>query len=154
MQIYSKEYLARRSDLRFCCVRYQPIALRFRLRSWDSLRISSVTQSVESCGFTSWTERSILRKEVIQPHLPIRLPCYDFTPVIAPTLDGYILWGTYYSSVLFARYPSPSASSSSVSIATAILPSSSLHLITSTTLITLRLNTTYPTGLPTGFGCE
>ena len=33
----------------------------------------------------------ILRKEVIQPHLPIRLPCYDFTPVIAPTLDGYIL---------------------------------------------------------------
>ena len=29
-----------------------------------------------------------LRKEVIQPHLPIRLPCYDFTPVIAPTLDG------------------------------------------------------------------
>ena len=32
-----------------------------------------------------------LRKEVIQPHLPIRLPCYDFTPVIAPTLDGYFL---------------------------------------------------------------
>ena len=26
----------------------------------------------------------ILRKEVIQPHLPIRLPCYDFTPVISP----------------------------------------------------------------------
>ena len=31
------------------------------------------------------------RKEVIQPHLPIRLPCYDFTPVIAPTLDGCFL---------------------------------------------------------------
>ena len=31
------------------------------------------------------------RKEVIQPHLPIRLPCYDFTPVIAPTLDGCAL---------------------------------------------------------------
>ena len=30
----------------------------------------------------------LLRKEVIQPHLPIRLPCYDFTPVIAPTFDG------------------------------------------------------------------
>ena len=27
------------------------------------------------------------RKEVIQPHLPIRLPCYDFTPVINPTFD-------------------------------------------------------------------
>ena len=30
----------------------------------------------------------LLRKEVIQPHLPIRLPCYDFTPVIDFTFDG------------------------------------------------------------------
>ena len=29
-----------------------------------------------------------LRKEVIQPHLPIRLPCYDFTPVIGPAFGG------------------------------------------------------------------
>ena len=27
------------------------------------------------------------RKEVIQPHLPVRLPCYDFTPVTRLTLD-------------------------------------------------------------------
>ena len=26
------------------------------------------------------------RKEVIQPHLPIRLPCYDFTPVMKLTV--------------------------------------------------------------------
>jgi hypothetical protein len=32
----------------------------------------------------------ILRKEVIQPHLPIRLPCYDFTPIICPTFDGWL----------------------------------------------------------------
>ena len=31
-----------------------------------------------------------LRKEVIQPHLPIRLPCYDFTPIIYPTLGGWL----------------------------------------------------------------
>ena len=31
------------------------------------------------------------RKEVIQPHLPIRLPCYDLTPIIEPTLDGCLL---------------------------------------------------------------
>ncbi len=31
--------------------------------------------------------KSLLRKEVIQPHLPIRLPCYDFTPIINPTFD-------------------------------------------------------------------
>ena len=29
-----------------------------------------------------------LRKEVIQPHLPVRLPCYDFTPIANPTFDG------------------------------------------------------------------
>ena len=28
------------------------------------------------------------RKEVIQPHLPIRLPCYDFTPVIGPAFGS------------------------------------------------------------------
>jgi hypothetical protein len=28
------------------------------------------------------------RKEVIQPHLPIRLPCYDFAPVIDLTFDS------------------------------------------------------------------
>src|SRR5215469_18416519 len=28
------------------------------------------------------------RKEVIQPHLPVRLPCYDFTPITDPTLDA------------------------------------------------------------------
>ena len=27
------------------------------------------------------------RKEVIQPHLPVRLPCYDFTP-LAPHTFG------------------------------------------------------------------
>ena len=32
-----------------------------------------------------------LRKEVIQPHLPIRLPCYDFTPVIDLTFDNVLL---------------------------------------------------------------
>jgi ribosomal protein L21E len=30
----------------------------------------------------------LLRKEVIQPHLPIRLPCYDFAPIIELTFDG------------------------------------------------------------------
>ena len=34
---------------------------------------------------------SFLRKEVIQPHLPIRLPCYDFTPVIGPTFGSSLL---------------------------------------------------------------
>ena len=31
--------------------------------------------------------RWLLRKEVIQPHLPVRLPCYDFVPIASPTFD-------------------------------------------------------------------
>ena len=31
--------------------------------------------------------RVLLRKEVIQPHLPVRLPCYDFVPIASPTFD-------------------------------------------------------------------
>ena len=36
--------------------------------------------------------RLLFRKEVIQPHLPIRLPCYDFTPVIRPTLGSSLFY--------------------------------------------------------------
>src|SRR5258705_10405326 len=31
------------------------------------------------------------RKEVIQPQLPLQLPCYDFVPVTSPALDGGFL---------------------------------------------------------------
>ena len=33
----------------------------------------------------------ILRKEVIQPQVPLRLPCYDFTPVTNPTVVSALL---------------------------------------------------------------
>ena len=32
-------------------------------------------------------QRKPLRKEVIQPHLPVRLPCYDFVPITGPAFD-------------------------------------------------------------------
>ncbi len=34
--------------------------------------------------------KPILRKEVIQPHLPIRLPCYDFVPLAPHTFGGWL----------------------------------------------------------------
>ena len=58
--------------------------------------ILSGTFKIEQC-FTLVSDRAnvllhlLLRKEVIQPHLPIRLPCYDFTPVINPTFDCVLL---------------------------------------------------------------
>src|SRR4029079_15597665 len=42
-------------------------------------------------------------KEVIQPHLPIRLPCYDFTPVIGHTVA---------SAPLAVRLPASGAANS------------------------------------------
>ena len=36
---------------------------------------------------SDFSSRFLPRKEVIQPHLPIRLPCYDFTPVTGFTFD-------------------------------------------------------------------
>ena len=35
-----------------------------------------------------------LRKEVIQPQVLLRLPCYDFTPIMSYTLDGCLPCGS------------------------------------------------------------
>ena len=36
------------------------------------------------------SSKKLRRKEVIQPHLPVRLPCYDLVPITSLTLDGSI----------------------------------------------------------------
>ena len=33
----------------------------------------------------------LLRKEVIHPHLPVRIPCYDFTPITYHTFGASLL---------------------------------------------------------------
>ena len=35
----------------------------------------------------------LLRKEVIHPHVPVGIPCYDLTPIISPTFDGSLPFG-------------------------------------------------------------
>ena len=37
------------------------------------------------------TPKELLRKEVIQPQVPLRLPCYDFTPIANQTVDASLL---------------------------------------------------------------
>ena len=44
-------------------------------------------------GAVSASMAAVLRKEVIQPQVPLRLPCYDFTPVADLTVDGCLLAG-------------------------------------------------------------
>src|SRR3954452_1217391 len=56
----------------------------------------SSTWSLPRCAERSPARRSakrLLRKEVIQPHLPVRLPCYDFTPIASPTFDSSLPQG-------------------------------------------------------------
>ena len=45
------------------------------------LELCEALLPLKSSAFTQ-----ILSKEVIQPQVPLRLPCYDFTPVAKPTV--------------------------------------------------------------------
>jgi hypothetical protein len=44
------------------------------------------------------------RKEVIQPQLPLRLPCYDFVPVAKPTLGRCLPGGLAHG---LQAFPTP-----------------------------------------------
>ena len=63
----------------------------------------SCKQSILTKAFMQLFSAFLHRKEVIQPHLPIRLPCYDFTPVTGFTFGG---------SFLTVRSPTSGASNS------------------------------------------
>src|ERR1700760_3290502 len=53
----------------------------------------------------SQTQKRILRKEVIQPQVPLRLPCYDFTPVANPTVVGCLLLPGWRTSLRSNQLP-------------------------------------------------
>src|SRR5690606_13692673 len=58
----------------------QPVTLVARLQTFSP----SIAESSNSCGCLKRGDLSI--KEVIQPQVPLRLPCYDFTPVMNHTV--------------------------------------------------------------------
>ena len=45
-------------------------------------------RNIEVRPYSDTRSELLPRKEVIQPHLPVRLPCYDFAPVTDLTLDS------------------------------------------------------------------
>ena len=47
-----------------------------------------MSKSISRIGLRRYPIAIVLRKEVIQPQVPLRLPCYDFTPVADPTVVG------------------------------------------------------------------
>jgi hypothetical protein len=58
-------------------------------RPWSFLRRTPRRRT----AVRSVTHRTLLRKEVIQPHLPIRLPCYDLVPLIKHTFGAFLPCG-------------------------------------------------------------
>ena len=56
-----------------------------------TIRLMGVNEAHESSTNTApiRAEPELPRKEVIQPQLPLRLPCYDFVPITGPTLGRY-----------------------------------------------------------------
>ncbi len=50
-------------------------------------------EAIDEPGSHRSHRSGIPRKEVIQPQLPLRLPCYDFTPITDPTFDGSLPCG-------------------------------------------------------------
>ena len=65
---------------------FECLPLAFPLPDPNPLEPGSTSGRLRPFGL-----RLLPRKEVIQPHLPIRLPCYDFTPVIGLTFEGWPL---------------------------------------------------------------
>ncbi len=54
--------------------------------------VTLLTRSPHTAAWLADAREAFLpRKEVIQPQLPLRLPCYDFVPIAGPTLDGCLL---------------------------------------------------------------
>ena len=59
-----------------------------RISKYFSVAVTHSATSTTTRPTTVGTKQKLLRKEVIQPHLPVRLPCYDFVPIANPTFDG------------------------------------------------------------------
>jgi hypothetical protein len=73
--------------------RHNPLRIRVPRRSSTNVpqkpcRIVNVPPMSNRTEHSSVVGHMLLRKEVIQPHLPVRLPCYDFVPIASPTFDG------------------------------------------------------------------
>jgi hypothetical protein len=65
---------------------------RIKLASVSAIEHPTTTDG--RCGPLHVLRRELLlRKEVIQPHLPVRLPCYDFVPIASPTFDHSLPYG-------------------------------------------------------------
>jgi hypothetical protein len=81
---------SRLSGVRSNHLSYRPDGVRLGIVR-KVLRQKTYRRSFSNLGRVSAISNNTLRKEVIQPQVLLRLPCYDFTPITSHTLDGYLL---------------------------------------------------------------
>ena len=81
---------SRLSGVRSNHLSYRPGGvLGMKLKKFEAENVQS--KIFKSLGRVRAISNNTLRKEVIQPQVLLRLPCYDFTPITSHTLDGYLL---------------------------------------------------------------
>ena len=69
-----------------CCVFSSNLCLRFsKIELWRTILQNLIELFPRLYTFSNCF---LLRKEVIHPHVPVGIPCYDFTPIINPTFDS------------------------------------------------------------------
>jgi hypothetical protein len=79
--------LSKLNSVQPCTRRYRGRAVVTRSGRRTRTRRAWALRNADA-GTTGAPILELPRKEVIQPQLPLRLPCYDFTPVTSPTFDG------------------------------------------------------------------
>jgi hypothetical protein len=72
----------------------------------DSRRARALdgTSAIDRAGARGGWSRRIPRKEVIQPQLPLRLPCYDFTPITDSTFGRCLPCGLAHGLRVFPAF--------------------------------------------------
>jgi hypothetical protein len=77
------------------------IPITWHQRERKKTKKSKIKKELKKCTLTKYLS---LRKEVIQSHLPVRLPCYDFTPLTKHTFDSVLhCWLNYRLRVSSTR---------------------------------------------------
>ena len=64
--------------------------MSFHNKLW-SLKIKQRSKTNTALCFKYYLKHRLHRKEVIQPQVLLRLPCYDFTPITNPTFGRVLL---------------------------------------------------------------
>ena len=74
-----------------CAIRFNNLGPAFAFAGQGLQRVSLYARFSCRPPIPKESGRVLLRKEVIQPQVPLRLPCYDFIPVTAHTLGPCLL---------------------------------------------------------------